>query len=1129
MFRLILGGMTAQKEEYIYKLAKEHARLGASKQIILVPETWSHHAERMLCAFGGDSVAQMCEVLTFTRLANRIFSTFGGISDEVLDEGGQLLNMYRAYTLVQSQLKVYNHCENMTKLLKNLLSITSELKQADISPSHLEEISALCSLRLKNKLFDLHLIYSAYCSLCQRSDPRDTLTRVADTLDENPNYFTGAQIYIFGFSGFTTQEKRIVKQMIKGSDEVYAAFDCISLDDASEENVYLKSAKNALFFYSYAAQQGKRCDIVSLPTRQSPAPLAFLEDNIFTYNGKVYDSPAECVHLYTAQSPYSECEYAAAYIRNILYDGNARLRDFAVLYADPESYHQTLSAVFERYDLPIFDGVKSDVMATPAVVFIDAVLKTVTNGFDSDDIYRWLKTGLTPIDNDSIHTLENYTLQYKLTGNKWRSEKAWHMNPDGLSSQMNDDSKARLDKINEIRNAVCKPLIDLYHRLSSNSTGREKATAFFHFLEDMNFANALNMRSDKYREMGELTVADKYDRLWDIVCTCFDSFVDTLGDMPMSPTQFCELFLMCLACYDVNVIPSSIDRIHTGSISSIGFHHPKVLIILGMSDGVLPASSSTSGILSDTDRTQLEEFGVELSDTPALRMVQEQLSLLRACVAPTQTLILSRSETSGDGSICHVSPYMRQIKNMFPLCKCESESELKPYKLYSSSATLAYAMGRSDSLSRSLFDVLKKSDKAKELIEKSRPNRDSLTDDTIKTALYGKKLRLTASRIDCWSSCRYRYFSLYGLRLKARKNIAFDAPEVGTFLHYILEHTIRECQTKFKRFGDAPIDDIRIVANRHIDDYIHNYFGDFEGKSARFIYLFSRLKNTVYGLLDNLHTEFAHSQFVPTDFELHFGGLNTDEKSLPAVSVPLDDDRSAEFIGVVDRVDTYLKDDTLYIRVVDYKSGTKVFSFGDLAVGLSLQMPLYLAALEDTFEQYKSLHSEFADAKSVSDAGILYVAARLPVISSQRHKSDEEYLKEYFGAMGRSGVVTNNAEILMAMEDTANTSSRFLPISINKDGTLSKNSNAINDTEFRLLRNCARDTLRDTAKSILDGHVEANPISDSTRNSICDWCDYYRFCNFSDISDKRRVKRSMKAEEFFDFLDSKKKGDEVNG
>ncbi len=1129
MFRLILGGMTAKKEEYLYKLAEEHARLGAHKQIILVPETWSHHAERTLCSLCGDSVAQMCEVLTFSRLANRIMTTFGGIADEVIDEGGQLLLMYRAYTLVQSKLKMYGTDRNLTKLLSSLISVTNELKSAGITPSDLQEKATLCDGRLNDKLGDLHLIYSAYCSLCERSDPRDTLTRVADMLDEHPDYFLGAQIYIFGFSGFTAQEKRIVKQIIKGADEIYAAFDCLSLDNTNDESVYMKPAKNAWFLYSYASEQGKRLETVTLPSRTEPEALSFLEENLFSYNGQAYDSPCKNVHLYTARTLYSECEYAAAYIKSVLYEGNARLRDFAVLYADPENYRQTLSAVFERYELPIFDGVKSDVTSTPAAVFIDAVLKAVTNGFDSDDIYRWLKTGLTPFDPDSIHILENYTLQYKLTGSAWHREKPWNMNPDGLSAQMDDNAKARLERINEIRLSVRNPLVSLHKALSGNTTGREKATAFFSFLEDMKFADAINARSERYRTMGELTLSDEYGRIWDVICNCFDSFVDALGDMPMSPALFSELFMMCLSCYDVSVIPSSIDRIHTGDISSVGFHHPKVLIILGMSDGALPKSSSVGGILSDTDRTKLENLGVELSDTPALRMAQEQLSLLRACVAPTETLIISRSETGNDGSICRPSPYLRHIESIFPNCKKESENDEKTYKLYSSSATLAYAMGRNDPLSSSLFNAISGSEYAENLIEKSRPNRESLSDDDVKNALYGRKLHLNASRIDCFNSCRYRYFSLYGLKLKARKKITFDAPEVGTFLHYILEHTIKECQTTYNRFGDAPMDDVKAVANRHIDEYIRNYFGSLEDKTARFVYLFSRLKNTVYGLLENLHSEFSHSQFEPTDFELCFGGHSSRDNTLPPISVSLDGDKSAEFSGVVDRVDTYLKDNTLYIRVVDYKSGTKKFSYGDIAMGLGLQMPLYLAALEDTFTEYKQLHKEFDPAKSISNAGILYVPAKLPVISSQNRQSDEQYEDGYLKGMARSGVVTNDMEILTAMEDTARINPKFLPISINKNGALSKTSNIIDDTSFRLLLNCARDALKDVATDILDGHVEANPVVGSDRKSVCDYCDFRRICNFSDDFDEKRLKKSMKAAEFFALAENKRKGDELNG
>ena len=69
---------------------------GIGEQILIVPEQYSFEAERALCRRGGDTISRFAEVLSFTRLASRVFSIYGGVSEEYLDEGGRLLCLYLA-------------------------------------------------------------------------------------------------------------------------------------------------------------------------------------------------------------------------------------------------------------------------------------------------------------------------------------------------------------------------------------------------------------------------------------------------------------------------------------------------------------------------------------------------------------------------------------------------------------------------------------------------------------------------------------------------------------------------------------------------------------------------------------------------------------------------------------------------------------------------------------------------------------------------------------------------------------------------------------------------------------------------------------------------------------------------
>ena len=194
-------------------------------------------------------------------------------------------------------------------------------------------------------------------------------------------------------------------------------------------------------------------------------------------------------------------------------------------------------------------------------------------------------------------------------------------------------------------------------------------------------------------------------------------------------------------------------------------------------------------------------------------------------------------------------------------------------------------------------------------------------------------------------SCHFAYFMEYGLKAKARRAAAFDAPQIGTFLHYLLEHVTKDV---LDRGGFAAVgeEDLHALVRRYIEQYAAEVLQNLEGRNARFWYLFARLRNTAYAVVDQIAEEMRCSDFVPLAFELSFG----ERGELPAVTVS-EPDAELRIGGKVDRVDGWVKDNRLYLRVVDYKSGKKAFDLAAVRMGLDIQMLLYLFALKKEGKQ----------------------------------------------------------------------------------------------------------------------------------------------------------------------------------
>ena len=85
------GKTTAILQEIAALCARDEGR-----QILLVPELNSHQMERHLAAATGNHGARTAEVLTFSRLADRVFSEVGGLAQQMLTPAGQLLTLQEA-------------------------------------------------------------------------------------------------------------------------------------------------------------------------------------------------------------------------------------------------------------------------------------------------------------------------------------------------------------------------------------------------------------------------------------------------------------------------------------------------------------------------------------------------------------------------------------------------------------------------------------------------------------------------------------------------------------------------------------------------------------------------------------------------------------------------------------------------------------------------------------------------------------------------------------------------------------------------------------------------------------------------------------------------------------------------
>lgn len=1099
MLYILMGRAKTGKSNTVLRRIAE---LGdSSQQILLVPEHASHQAEVDLCRICGPTASRHAEVLSFRRLSDRVLSITGGIAQVTLDAGGKLLTLQKALLEIAPELTVYRRPSQKSAFLQQLLDLFDELRCYEVTPEILYAQAQEIAGATHDKLCDLSLLYGAYEARLRRPglDARDRMTKLCDSLEAS-GYACRKDVFIDGFTYFNAQERRALGILLRQARSV-----TITLlgEPDSREEIFEASLKTLGQLRRLAKENGCPVELQALRTVDATA-LGHVERYFFGENVP-FEGDSRAVRIREADTVFSEVEQTAADILHLAAAGKCRYRDITVAARNMGDYEGVIETVFERYGVPAYLSRRSDILEKPVLSLLTGVLSAIGNGYEYDDMFRWLKTGLAGLNAEECDRLENYVIRWEVHGQMWLRDVDWTENPDGYGAPWNDERQARLDEVNALRKRVRGPLLRLAEGLKAGETAGEKVDSLYSFMEELSLQDALEEQMRAQAGAGRLQDAEETAQLWEILCGVLDQFAEILGDEPMGLDEFTRLFRQVLTQYSVGTIPVSLDQVSVSEITRNDRHTAKYLFLLGANDHVLPDSGQSGGILNDDDRDELAQRGIELAPTGMERMSIELQNLYAALAQPTRQLTVSYPVTDVSGAELRPAFVIDRLRTLFPALKVEKERNDKDYRLTAILPALEAAgqapggeLWRYFAGNPVFCDRLSAMERAADL------KRGSLSRSAVR-ALYGDRITMSASRLERLRSCHFSYFMEYGLRARPREPAAFDAPQIGTFLHFLLENVTRDV---LAQGGFARVDEeaLHALVRHYIDQYVAQELHNFQEKNARFRYLFARLRNTAYAVIDQVAEELRHSDFIPLEFELSFG----DHGALPSVVVS-EPDAELRIGGKVDRVDGWVKDGKLYLRVVDYKSGRKKFDLASVRMGLDIQMLLYLFTLQKEGKAYFG--------KEIEPAGVLYLPARDDILSAERNIPADKLQGEREKQLKRSGLLLAEPEVLQAMEHEALREPHYLPLRVGRDGSLS--GSIASAARLGKLGQYVETLLHQIADEVRQGNIDADPCCHSEDDSFCKYCDWADACHFQDGRDGDHLHYILpvKAEEFWKMLE----------
>lgn len=1105
MLNVILGRAGTGKTDLIMRQIAKAVGEKRGGQLLIVPEQYSHEAERELCRVCGDSLSLYGEATSFTRLAHRV-SVELGLSKRLLDKGGRQLAMALAANAVGERLGLYSAAPRSPEIRRSLLAAMDELYAAGVGPGALTQAAQIAREPLRQKLLDLSLIMSAYDAIVARgdADPAHRLDELAENLHKSALGNEG-HIYIDGFTDFTAQETAVIRALLKKGAAVTVCLTCDGLDGDSE--IFAFSRKTAFSLLGFCKERGIETSVATEETDgQSEDALRRVEEYLFSYSRESFPDESGQISLGIARDMEEECALAAAKILDLVRENEAcRFGDIAIAVRGFEDYRQTLQSVFEQYEIPLYCARRSDVLTKPICVLIASALTTVAGGWDYEDVFTCLKTGLAGLSPADCDVLENYVLLWSLRGTAWTNNRDWSQHPEGYGRLKTEVSDEALAQINRLRGKVTAPLLALQRAGEAAKTAAEQTRALSDYLEAIDLPRTLDEKARRLKAQGRGDLAAEYAQLWDVICNALAQFEAVLGDAPMDADGFRRLFLLVVSQYDVGTIPVSLDRVSAGDMDRMRSRRIRHLIVLGASDDRLPGIKSDTGVFTSSDRDALAALGLSIGGGG--EDLYREMTLLYNCLTlPSDSLFMSYAARGAEGAACAASFAFRRLAALFDktpeIANREEIFSRAPGPAFelaagflgagtggeAARAALCWFMG--DGAQAGRMQALKRA---------AEQGRGRLSEQAVR-ALYGEKLRLSSSRIDAFSNCRFAYFLQYGLKAKPRVPAGFNPPELGTFMHFVLEGVAGEVAAG-GGFKDVTEVQIYALSDKYVAKYIREKLDDFREKSGRFVYLFRRLEQTVRRVVWDMARELSRSEFAPLSFELRFdqeGGIEPPTNSEgPEYAVS----------GIADRVDGWVHDGRLYLRVCDYKTGKKDFSLSDVWYGMGLQMLLYLFALARTGkERYGA---------EIVPAGVLYIPARDALLKAPGRLSDEEIVRQKLSKTRRSGLLLQDETVLKAMENAE--TPEYLPVKIDKSGAYGGDSLASLE-ELGLLSRHIDKTLSELAAEFKSGSIEADPVFRSAQENACLFCDYVDACHFDEGRDSRRFLTKLKSKEVLDKL-----------
>lgn len=558
--RFIYGTAGTGKSKFCFNEIKNNIK-NKEKIYIITPEQFSYSAEKKLLEEINTNASVNAEVISFNRIANRVFTEVGGANEVLISKSSKAMLIYSILEKEKKNLKFLNSSDdNIDIILKEI----TEFKKHNITTINIEEENKkIENPELNQKLNEINLIYKIYEENIKNKfiDEEDILTKLAEKIPES-KMFDNSIVYIDEFAGFTKQEYNIVEKILEKAKQVNITICADNLEENTnkESDIFYFNKQFAKLLTDCGQNVDKKQEksiLLKNKYRFKNIELKHLEENIYNNSYNIFKNEPKNIKLFLASSPYTEIEKIAQEINKLVREEKYKYNEIAIITKNIENINNIAKAIFSKYNIPIFIDEKSEITENILIKYILSLLEIYTTNWSTEAVFNYIKSDFLEINKNDIYKLEKYCQKMGINRNKWYKNN-WKENEN-------------------LRKTIVEPLLKLKQEIDKEKSAKNISENIYKYLIKKNIEEKINKKINKIKKE---EIKEEYKASLNILTDVLDEIVTFFKDEKITIQKYKEILKIGLKNKEFGKIPQNIDQVILGDIDRTRSHKVKAVFIL---------------------------------------------------------------------------------------------------------------------------------------------------------------------------------------------------------------------------------------------------------------------------------------------------------------------------------------------------------------------------------------------------------------------------------------------------------------------------------------------------------------------------------------------------------------------